>query len=167
MPQYQKELSKYSLHLNLAEECLRVYNENQIEKLCAVEQDLATGVDKDGEKISKDHMRAIVPVLLDADIKDYNKLRIILLYAIMKQGITEESMNKLMEHAKISSIGRNTIKNVANLDVTIIQDSERGNKKKSLPTRKERTGEYQLSRYVPYVKDIMEDAVEGKLDNKM
>jgi len=167
MPQYQKELSKYSLHLNLAEECLRIYNENQIEKLCAVEQDLATGVDKDGEKISKDHMRTIVPVLLDPTISEYNKLRIILLYAIMKQGITEESMNKLMEHAKISSVGRNTIKNVANLDVTIIQDSDKAVKKKSTINRKERTGEYQLSRYVPYVKDIMEDAVEGKLDNKM
>lgn len=165
MPQYQKELSKYSLHLNLAEECLRIYNNNQIEKLCAVEQDLATGVDKDGEKISKDHMRAIVPVLLDTSITENNKLRIILLYAIMKQGISEESMNKLMEHAKISSVGRNTIKNVSNLDVTVIQDS---GKKKPLPTRKERTEEsYQLSRYVPYVKDIMEEAVEGKLDGKL
>ena len=167
MPQYQKELSKYSLHLNLAEECLRIYNQKQIEKLCAVEQDLATGVDKDGEKISKDHMRAIVPVLLDTTISEHNKLRIILLYAIMKQGITEESMNKLMEHAKISSFGRNTIKNVSNLDVTIIQNSDKGVKKKNHPQRKERTGEFQLSRYVPYVKDIMEDAVEGKLDNKM
>lgn len=165
MPQYQKELSKYSLHLNLAEECLRIYNDHQIEKLCAVEQDLATGVDKDGEKISKDHMRAIVPVLLDQNITENNKLRIILLYAIMKMGINEESMNKLMEHAKISNVGRNTIKNVANLDVTIIQDS---GKKKALPTRKERSEEtYQLSRYVPYIKDIMENAVEGKLDNKL
>ena len=167
MPQYQKELSKYSLHLNLAEECLRIYNSKQIEKLCAVEQDLATGVDKDGEKISKDHMRAIVPVLLDTTISEHNKLRIILLYAIMKQGINEESMNKLMEHAKISSCGRNTIKNVSNLDVTIIQNSDKDVKKKNHPQRKERTGEYQLSRHVPYVKDIMEDAVEGKLDNKM
>ena len=165
MPQYQKELSKYSLHLNLAEECLRIYNGNQIEKLCAVEQDLATRVDKDGEKISKDHMRAIVPVLLDQNITENNKLRIILLYAIMKQGISEESMNKLMEHAKISSVGRNTIKNISNLDVPIVQDT--GNKK-ALPSRKERTEEtYQLSRYVPYVKDIMEDCVDGNLDSKV
>ena len=85
----------------------------------------------------------------------------------MKQGINEESMNKLMEHAKISSCGRNTIKNVSNLDVTIIQNSDKDVKKKNHPQRKERTGEYQLSRHVPYVKDIMEDAVEGKLDNKM
>ena len=165
MPQYQKELSKHSLHLNLAEECLRIYNKDHIEKLCAVEQDLATGVDKDGEKISKDHMRAIVPVLLDQNISENNKLRIILLYGIMKQGISEENMNKLMEHARISSVGRNTIKNISNLDVAIIQDS---GKKKPLPPRKERTEEtYQLSRYVPYIKDIMEDVVDNKLDKKM
>ena len=165
MPQYQKELIKYSLHLNLAEECLHIYNKHQIEKLCAVEQDLATGVDKDGEKISKDHMRAIVPVLLDQTITESNKLRIILLYAIMKQGISEESMNKLMEHAKISHDGRNTIYNISNLDVPIVQD---GGKKKPLPSRKERSEEtYQLSRYVPYLKDIMEDAVETKLDSKL
>ncbi|XP_004207308.2 syntaxin-binding protein 1 [Hydra vulgaris] len=165
MPQYQKELIKYSLHLNLAEECLHVYNKNQIEKLCAVEQDLATGVDKDGEKISKDHMRAIVPVLLDQSITENNKLRIILLYAIMKQGISEESMNKLMEHAKISHEGKKTIYNISNLDVPIVQDS---GKKKPLPSRKERSEEtYQLSRYVPYLKDIMEDVVESKLDSKL
>lgn len=166
MPQYQKELSKYSLHLNLAEECLRIYNIHEVEKLCAVEQDLATGVDKDGEKISKDHMRAIVPVLLNQNISENNKLRIILLYSIMKMGINEESMNKLMEHAKISNVGRNTIKNVSNLDVTIIQDS---GKKKPLPTRKERSSEetYNLSRYVPYIKDVMENAAEGSLDTKL
>ena len=167
MPQYQKELSKYSVHLNLAEECMKIFNANNktVENLVAVEQDLATGVDKDGEKISKDHMRAIVPVLLDKNISENNKLRIILLYAIMKQGISEESMNKLLEHAKITNIGKNTINNMSHLGVPIVSES---GKKKALPIRKERTEEtFQLSRYVPYVKDIMEDSVEGKLDSKM
>merc|ERR1712241_1569878 len=145
MPQYQADLAKFSTHLHMAEECMRTY-QGYVDKLCKVEQDLAMGKDADGEKI-RDQIRNIV------------------LYILSKQGISEENLNKLVQHAQIPQEKTEVIKNMSKLGVNIVNDGSKSQTWKA--NRKDRITEntYQMSRWTPVLKDLVEDAIDGKLDS--
>ncbi|KAM3728161.1 Acetylcholine regulator [Dirofilaria immitis] len=164
MPQYQKELNKFNTHFHLAEECMRKYQQG-IDKLCKVEQDLAMQVDAEGERV-KDPMKLMVPLLIDPAVEPLDRLRLILLYILSKNGITEENLDKLLQHANIDVVEKDTLANAMYLGLNIVIDQ--GRKRFWTPNRKERANEqvYQSSRWVPILKDILEDAIDDRLDMK-
>jgi len=165
MPQYQKEIQAYLNHMHIVEACQKQYSKN-VEKLCKVEQDLATGETSERERL-KEPMKNIIPILLDSNVDPLDKIRIILLYIYNKGGITEENLSKLVSHAQIMEKDECIIRNMAKLNVPITMDS--GRKKPPTINRKDRSAsvKYQLSRFVPSIKDVMEYAIDGKLDDRV
>ncbi|KAL4660143.1 syntaxin-binding protein 3 [Arapaima gigas] len=161
MPSFRKQLEQKTVHLNLTEDCMNKF-QSHVEKLCKAEQDLALGADADGQKV-KDPMRTLLPVLLHPH-STYDKIRAVLLYIFSLNGTTEENLNKLIQHVKIENESE-FIRNWKDLGVTIISSGTSFSQFRKT-SRRERSleGTYCLSRWTPVIKDVMEDAVEGKLD---
>uniref|UniRef100_A0A672I6R3 Syntaxin binding protein 3 n=1 Tax=Salarias fasciatus TaxID=181472 RepID=A0A672I6R3_SALFA len=154
MPAFRKQLTEKTVHLQLAEDCMKHFS-NNVEKLCKAEQDLAVGSDVEGVKV-KDPMRTLLPVLLHP-YSTHDKIRAVLLYIFSVNGTTDENLNKLIQHVKIEA-DREFILNWKELGVPIITSVK----------KKHRSQEdtYNLSRWTPVIKDVMEEAVENKLDVK-
>ncbi|TNN48243.1 Syntaxin-binding protein 3 [Liparis tanakae] len=162
MPSFRKQVTQKTVHLQLAEDCMQDFSKH-VEKLCKAEQDLAVGSDVEGVKV-KDPMRTLLPVLLHSHSSTHDKIRVVLLYIFSLSGTTDENLSKLIQHVKIEK-EQEYILNWKELGVPIIISPSFFSRK---ITRRDRSQDqtYNLSRWTPVIKDVMEDAVENKLDTR-
>uniref|UniRef100_A0A8C2ZR06 Syntaxin binding protein 3 n=1 Tax=Cyclopterus lumpus TaxID=8103 RepID=A0A8C2ZR06_CYCLU len=161
MPSFRKQKT---VHLQLAEDCMQDFSKH-VEKLCKAEQDLAVGSDVEGVKV-KDPMRTLLPVLLHSYSSTHDKIRAVLLYIFSLSGTTDENLSKLIQHVKIEK-EQEYILNWKELGVPIITSVRPSFFSRKI-TRRDRSQDqtYNLSRWTPVIKDVMEDAVENKLDTR-
>lgn len=58
-------------------------------------------------------MNNSMPLLLDENVTNFDKMRIIILYVISKNGLSEESLNKIVHHAQLSPEEKQAIINLS------------------------------------------------------
>eukprot|EP01069_Polyplicarium_translucidae_P009053 Polyplicarium_translucidae@DN3284_c0_g2_i2.p1 len=103
LPQYQEMLAKFWAHVTMSEECFRELQRHGIMKIGALEQDITTGVDKDGAEVPSSKLLATMGNLLsDQGIAVEEKLRLLMLYFVSMDNVKDDDRRKMVEAAQLS-----------------------------------------------------------------
>ena len=172
LPQFQEMKAKYSIHINICQECRSLFEKRKLDAIAAFEQDIATGLTVDG-KPPRNAMIDLVPLLLDTALLPYDKIRMLMIYIIAFEGIQDMERRRLLENAKLSIEETQSINNLGVMGVKL--NNPNSSKKESgrysywgshaLESKKRVEGKemYDLSRYVPLIKRVMDDISHNDL----
>lgn len=173
MPQFQDLKNKYSIHMAMLQECLSVFSAQKLEEIASVEQELATGETVDGHTPKNIEVR-LITLLDNPSVTLYAKVRLLMLYVIGKEGLRDDDRRRLLEHANIPAELTAAISNLSLLGVNISETDDKKKfglrfpwKRKQRPQNTFGSDEvsYELSRYMPYFKQILKDCCENRLSN--
>ncbi|KAJ1656863.1 syntaxin binding protein 1 [Dispira simplex] len=184
LPEFEKELARVVAHDTLLRECFEKLNQGELGSLANLEQILVTGKTAEGEVLKNLEME-LVPLLDNPEISTTDKLRLLSIYFIAKNGsIGEADRAKLMQVAQLNQKQRDTIANLrglgfqfdrappaATVDTTQEEGGLFGRLKQSIrnhamggPQNPDEDS-YNLSRYVPRFKKVVDDHLRGQLDD--
>ncbi|KAL4913936.1 Sec1-like protein [Aspergillus aurantiobrunneus] len=165
---FQEGRDAYTLHLNMAEECMKFFQEHKLIEVSSVEQCLATGLDENYKK-AKGLASQLVQLLDDDTIIHTDRLRLLLLYIIYRNGLLPGDIRKLMAHADLPPQDGAVISNLELLGARV--DKPLKDDKPPVqplfttkPPPQSEIDEGVLSRYDLNMKAMLEDVIRGTLD---
>lgn len=132
---------------------------------------MVTGETADGET-PKTIVLDMVPLLDDPHVSPTDKARLLMLYIIWKEGgIFEDDKRKLIEHAKLRGEYRAAVNNLPLIGVKLTRVRNPKEKTSFLKKRRQKKNKneetpYELSRYVPTLKKVMDAHLSNTLDPK-
>jgi len=163
LPQYQEQREKFSLHLNMAQECMDIFERAKLPAVATVEQNCATGVTAEG-KTPKTLVEQMVPLLDSREVINMNKVRMIALYIQFRDGVPDEDRRRLYQHARLSLAEQDAVNALVHFGVRISRNAGDRDTKKRLKQKQSNEEEYELSRFKPLLQTVLEDHVNNRLD---
>ncbi|KAI8325469.1 Sec1-like protein, partial [Martensiomyces pterosporus] len=159
MPHFKDQLSHMSAHITMMQQCMERFNERCLNDLGMIEQNLAVGTTPDGEKYRSGDID-IAHVLNNPAIEPEDKLRLLLVYFVSNPSLTEPERLKLAQLAKLDRSSRVTIQNMG---IWALVSSMRTPSSGSQGQAEDEPRPFDLSRYVPVAKHVLEACIEGHL----
>ena len=166
---FQEGKNVYTLHLNMAQECMNYLQKHKLLEVSAVEQTLATGLDENYKR-AKNVAGQVVPLLDDEAVDRKERLRLVLLYLLYRRGLLSGDIKKLMAHSQLLPQDGETIYNLDLLGARVEKPLKDENPPAVQPLFNQKpppaddSGEVGLSRYETNVKSMLEEVIRGTLD---
>ncbi|KAG5304738.1 Sec1 family superfamily [Histoplasma capsulatum G186AR] len=168
LSEFTEGKNAYTLHLNMAQECMRLFQERKLVEVASVEQSLSTGLDEDYRKPK--HIADQLVRLLDEDcVGPSERLRLILLYLLYRDGLLPGDIKKLLAHSQLPPQDGEVIYNLDLLGARVEKPlKDLKPKPEPLFPRKVPTqtteDDTSLSRFQPNLKFLLEEQNKGTLD---
>jgi len=165
MPQYQAKVDNFSLHIGISGRLMELYKQRSMEALALCEQLMATGEQPDGAKPSdKDLRKDLERLLVAAGPLSDDKLRLLMLYAVY-QG-SEADATGLLAAAGLNPLETSALTNLLRLkppEEKVKKSFFSKTKKKKSTRAATNKDAYDVSRYLPVVKSVMDAELGNKL----
>lgn len=168
LPQFQELKEAYALHLSMAQECMNIFQHRKLPDVASVEQTLATGLDEDYRK-PKNIADQVVRLLDDESINPADRLRLVMLYVLYRDGLIPDDIQRLLAHSALPPSENIAIQNLDLLGARTLKTLKDA-RQPPLPIFARRTAptaineEYALSRFEPALKLLLEEGARGTLD---
>ncbi|KAG8717169.1 vacuolar sorting protein VPS33/slp1 [Ceratobasidium sp. 394] len=166
LPQYQETWEKFSLHLNMAGECNTIFDQNNLSAVADVEQNCATGQTAEG-KVPKSVIEDLVLLLENRNLTSTDKARLIALYIMYRDGVSDEDRRRLFQHAKLSNMDQDAVNGLSYLGARVTKTPADRDLKRKLKQKAAAQYDYDQSRYQPVLQTVLEDHFSGKLDTSV
>ncbi|KAJ3021170.1 vacuolar sorting protein VPS33/slp1 [Thoreauomyces humboldtii] len=168
LPQYQEMKAKYSIHTSMCAEAMKEYNQTRLERVGQVEQDLAVGETSDG-KSPKLSLTEILGLLDDARIIHEDKLRLVMLFLVVQNGLSDGDRQKLLDSARLTLEESQAVHNLSMLGVrlsaSLMGRGREGRGQYAYGMRdRGKPVKFENTRFTPILKYMMEDTVKNLAD---
>ncbi|KAJ3159434.1 Syntaxin-binding protein 2 [Geranomyces michiganensis] len=176
LPEAQKMLEKIVVHIHLYGDIMQAVADRQLDVIAGLQQTIATGEAPNSEKVPDTIYNDLLTIMEDPNVMPLDKLRLILVYAA---GMDNADPHRLAEAAQLgleadAVMGLEFVTNKRisrELRERMARYTDAGRKRDLRLRKKTKTVEtadeqvpYDIHRFAPAVKYILQDAVAGKLD---
>jgi len=167
LPQFQQMKEAYSLHLTMAQEVMNIFQSNKLSDIASIEQTMATGLDEDYKK-PKNVLDQVVRLLDDPAVTKEDRLRLIAIYIMYRDGIIPEDIQRLLAHAALPPADTECLENLGLLGAQMTHPLKGFRQPPQPlfprdPKNLVQDEEYSLSRFEPAVKLMLENLCNGTL----